>query len=110
MNQITWTIEELERNASDGLVVQVNWKATAGDAFDAPTTVGVVKLEQGSTFVPFEDLTKDMVISWVKSALGQSKVDEVELLLSNTLDARVNTQTILGKPWAAVQTNQLIGV
>jgi len=102
MNQITWTIEELERNASDGLVVQASWKATAGDAFDAPTKVGIVKLEQGSTFVPFEDLTKDMVISWVKSALGQIKVAEVEALLLSTLAARTGTQTIVGKPWATV--------
>ena len=35
-------------------------------------------ITEGSTFIPYSDLTNDLVVEWIKSDLGESKVNNIE--------------------------------
>ena len=90
---ITWTIEQLERETETGLVTTVHWRATAiettgtGEAAKtySATTYGCIGLTAGDTVIPFADLTKDMVIGWVKDKMGTENVTTTEASLTQQI-------------------------
>jgi hypothetical protein len=51
--------------------------------------------------IPFADLTEELVVGWVKEALGgQEKVDEIEAALQAQLNEQHAPTTAPGLPWA----------
>ena len=99
----TWTIAELERNASDNGVVIAHYRI---DATDGEYTSGAYG-SQGFTpdpasedFIAFEDLTEEVVIGWVKESLGgDEKIAEIEAALQAKIDEQRNPPVVVGKPW-----------
>ena len=89
---ITWKIEQMDRQTSNGLVTTVHWRAnateTVGEETYAATSYGSVGLTAGSTIVPFADLTQAMVIGWVKDQLGEETVTSTE----DSLAAQIASQ------------------
>jgi len=83
---ITWNIESMERQTIDGLVTTVHWRANASETVgtgDAAVTYGAtsygsIGLTAGDTLIPFADLTKAVVIGWVKDKLGEDQVTSIE--------------------------------
>ena len=75
---ITWNIEQMDRQTSDGLVTTVHWRANASEDSYFATSYGSVGLSAGQTLVPFADLTKAVVIGWVKDKLGAETVTATE--------------------------------
>ena len=67
----------------------------------------------GSIFIPFEDLTLDIVTGWVTSSLGEEKVNKLKANLALQLEELVNPVVIEKKPspWLPipppVPTNEL---
>jgi len=52
----------------------------------------------GSTFIPFEDLTLDIVTGWVTGSLGEEKVNELKTNLALQLEELVKPIIIEKKP------------
>ena len=53
-------------------------------------------------FVEYDDLTEDVVIGWVKSALGEEKVKQIEDDIAAQIDAEENPPAATkgsGVPW-----------
>lgn len=94
---ITWNIEQLQRQTSDGLVTSAHWRCTAVDGDISVSNYGAVGFERGEEFIPYEDLTKEQVLEWVKSQLA---VSEIESGLQSHIDGKKNPVTATGLPWA----------
>lgn len=101
---ITWTINNLERQTSDGLVTVVHWGATASEASNDPekpygaSIVNTQALERGDSFVNYDTLTQETVLGWV-----WEKVDKeaVEAALTAQINAQKQPVTANGLPWEA---------
>ena len=53
-------------------------------------------------FVEYDDLTEDVVIGWVKSALGEERVKKIEDDIAAQIDAQINPPAATkgdGVPW-----------
>ena len=98
MTNITWTINNLERQASDGLVTVVHWGATAVDGDFSASIVNTLQVERGDSFVAFDSLTESQVLGWVQTAVGK---DTVEAALEAQIEAQKNPVKLSGLPWEA---------
>jgi len=94
--QTTWTINELEREATDGLVTVGHYSVTAVDGEFTASTYGTVSFERADTFIEFDKLTEHDVISWVQAKLGKA---DVEQSLAAQIEAQKNPPVLRGKPW-----------
>lgn len=96
MATITWTIAQLDRQTSDGLVTTAHWRVDAVDGEHSAGAYGSVGFERGAKFTAYESLTEAQVIAWVKDKLD---VAEIEASLQAQIDAQKNPVTATGVPW-----------
>jgi hypothetical protein len=92
----TWTIAQLDRQTSDGLVTTAHWRVDAVDGDYSAGSYGTVGFERGDTFIAYELLTEAQVIAWVKDKLD---VAEIEASLQAQINAQKNPKTATGVPW-----------
>ena len=69
----TWTIAQLDRQTSDGLVTTAHWRVDAVDGEHSAGSYGTVGFERGDTFTAYDSLTEAQVIAWVKDKLEDRK-------------------------------------
>ena len=101
----TWNIAQLERETSDGYVFTVHYTVDAKDDVYSAGAYGSIGLERPEgELIPFADLTAGTVIQWVKDALGEEKVTQVEDALQAQLDEQRNPTKATGLPWVNGQT------
>ena len=110
---ITWNIEQLERQTIDGLVTTVHWRANASETVGTgdtavtygATSYGSIGLTAGDTLIPFADLTKAVVIGWVKDKLGAETVTATESGLTAQIAAQKAPVSASGLPaaWTVTQ-------
>jgi hypothetical protein len=100
MTNYTWTIVQMNRLTSDGFVVTVHYTVSATDGTYNASTYGTVGYTEqpGETYVPYADLTQEMVVGWVQTSLGK---DTVEASLQSQIDAQINPVQAAGLPWSA---------
>jgi len=105
---ITWSINTLERELADGYVFTAHYSVNAVSSTLNPEgnpysqgAYGSVGLERPEgDLIPFEDLTQDQVIGWVKEKLGgDEKVAEIEQALTDRLAEVISPSKINGVPW-----------
>lgn len=92
----TWKIDEMHRQSTDGLVTLVFWRADATENGLFATNFGAVNLVRGETFIPYDELTEEMVLVWVKEKID---VAAVEQNLIQTIESQKNPPVLTGKPW-----------
>jgi len=99
-----WKIEELERQLADGGVIVAHYRVFASEGDETVSAYGSQELvpdPQSPDFVPFDQLTEELVVGWVKEALSDIKVTQLEGQLAQVLDSKLNPTTAAGKPWEA---------
>jgi hypothetical protein len=96
--QIIWTVTHLERQLSDGLVISANWTCEVSDGEVSTSQNGGVSFERGNSFIPYENLTHEQVVEWVKSKLGEY-VSRLEATLQSDLNEIKTPITATGVPW-----------
>ena len=96
----TWSIVNMERLTADNFVVVVHYNVSAVDDIYTAGTYGTTSYTQtpGETYIPYADLTQDIVVGWVQEALGK---DTVEASLQGQIDAQKNPVQESGLPWTA---------
>ena len=96
----TWAIANLERETSDGYVFTAHYTVNANDGTYSAGAYGSVGFERPDVLIPFDDLTEELVIGWVKEAIGgDEKVTEIETALQAQLDEKRSPTKAAGKPW-----------
>ena len=93
---ITYTIAQLDRQTSDGLVTTAHYTVNAIDGDYSAGSYGTVGFERGDTFIAYESLTEAQVIAWVKDKLD---VEAIEASLAAQIESLKNPVTATGVPW-----------
>jgi len=101
---LTWSVQNMTRVLDDGFVINVAWACTAsadgvGGAFHGGTTTYENNPGQPG-FIPYDQLTEEIVLGWVYDALGDQKA-EIEANLTAKVEKQLNPVTANGMPWSA---------
>ena len=96
MTTITWTIAQLDRQTSDGLVTTAHYTVNAVDGDYSAGSYGTVGFERGESFTAYDSLTEAQVIAWVKEKLDATAI---EASLQSQIDAKKTPTTATGVPW-----------
>ena len=99
MTTFTWKIAQLERETVDGFVYTAHYTVDAEEGTYRSGAYGSVGFERPDNLIPYADLTEDIVVGWVKDALGADKVTEVEAALQAQLDEQAAPTKATGLPW-----------
>ena len=95
----TWAIANLDRETSDGYVFTAHYTISANDGAYSAGAYGSVGFERPESLIPFDDLTEEVVVGWVKEAIGgEEKVTEIESALQAQLDEKHAPTKASGKP------------
>jgi hypothetical protein len=94
--EITYTIDNLDRQTSDNLVVTAHWRVSAVDGEHTAGAYGSVGFTRGDSFTPFEELTQEQVIAWVKEQLD---VEQIETALAQIIAEQKQPTKVSGTPW-----------
>jgi len=105
--ETNWKIANLKRTPSEGLVIEVTYIMNFKLEEMEDRHVGMITLEGDPTdpnFIPFEELTQEVVLGWVQTELGEERITEIqtqmESRLQQRLDEKNNPPFIQGLPWA----------
>ena len=109
MTTFTWKVANLERNLPENKVYTVDYTVNAlsdtvdpsseSGGFFSAGAYGSVGLD-GEVTVDFANLTEEVVVGWVKEALGgEEKVAEIEAALQAQIDERIAPTKAAGVPW-----------
>ena len=97
---INWQVQNMTRDLSNGFVITVAWGCTASQdsasAFYGGTTVYT---QESDNFIPYDDLTEEIVLGWVYEALGDQKA-EIEASLTAKVEKQLHPTTANGMPWS----------
>ena len=94
----TWKISSLDRNTADGFVTTAHWTCSDVDGEFSGSVYGSVGLT-GELTIPYESLTEEVVIGWVKSAMGQETVAAHEAAVAAQIAAAKAPVVSAGVPW-----------
>ncbi len=99
----TWGISTLERSTADGMVQAVHYTITADDGVYSSSAYGSLGFEpaEPGAMVPYNKLTPEVCIGWVKEKLGDEKVVEILEALKNQIDEQHAPSKAAGVPWEA---------
>lgn len=109
----TWSINDMQRTDSDGVVFLVYWSMVAqsdGTPSFTASEGGKLRCEgdpASPDFIPYADLTENDVLGWVYASLveGDETPDEAKARVEADRDAKVQKQidaaatTESGMPW-----------
>lgn len=95
----TWHIAQLERETADGYVFTAHYTVDANDGTYKAGAYGSIGFERPEEdMIPFDDLTEEIVIGWVKERLD---IEQIEAALQSQLDEQRHPSKASGLPWAA---------
>ena len=98
----TWAIANLERETDDGFVFTAHYTVNAADDTYSSGAYGSIGFQRPDNLIPFADLTEELVVGWVKEALGgDEKVAEIEAALQAQIDEQRHPSKAAGVPWAS---------
>mgnify|MGYP003146456192 FL=1 len=100
MSTIAWKVNTLSRTLSTGRVDSVHYAidARSDDEVYSAGAYGELTLE-GDVATPYADLDEATVVGWVKAALGEDKVAEINAALETRLTEQATPTTGTGVPW-----------
>jgi hypothetical protein len=102
---MSWTILNMKHRTVDGYVIDVisAYEKQDGPGYARKTFNNVFEGTPGSGYIPYGDLTEEIVLGWVKNNLGADAVLQIELEVD--AEALANKEAVEnpivedGKPW-----------
>lgn len=103
-----WTIHQLERKSDNGFVLNVHWRFAITETTeegknyyaDSYSVASYQQDENAEDFIPFEDITEEIVVGWVKESLGEEQLASMEASLLQQIESQKNPPIVYGLPWA----------
>ncbi len=85
-----------EHNGHEQVIYNVHWRVTKKDGEYSEGMYGVQSLNTDDIqdFVPFEDVTSEIVEGWVKLAMGEEKVSNIEDGLDQLIEDQKNPTSV----------------
>ncbi len=95
-----WGINTLERETDDGFVFTAHYTVNAEDSTYSAGAYGSIGFQRPENLIPYNQLQEDIVIGWVKEALGgDEKIAEIEAALQQQIDEQRSPSKAAGVPW-----------
>jgi hypothetical protein len=97
-----WVIRQLDREPSTGGIKTIHWRYRAREDSFVSETFGEVKVTpnpDSPNFILFENVTEQLVISWLESELAD-KLPEIQEQLIKELELQKTPAVVNGLPWA----------
>jgi len=103
--EYTWLIWDMKRDPSTGSVGEVHFRVAAQKDGARAINAGSVTLvadPNSPSFIPYEQLTPEIVIAWVKEKLATSDrpPERIYEWLDERLAEKLGAATQSGVPWA----------
>ncbi len=85
----------LQEEGLTDVVYNVHWIVTGTSDTYSSTIIGTqtVTLDESTPFIPFADLTNDIVVGWTKDAMGEEQVASIESGIADTIEKEINPVT-----------------
>jgi hypothetical protein len=107
MASATWDIANMERHLPDGdtppsgEVYTIHWTVSLEEQGESAGAYGSIGLggAEASSYTPFDEITKDQAIGWVKESLGDEQVASIEAALEAQIQEKLNPTSGAGVPW-----------
>jgi hypothetical protein len=106
----TWKVTSLKtKNVADNMpnaVVQTYWQKIGTDengntgTFSGATPFTVDPTDDSGPFIPFDQLTEEDVLTWIKSIVVGSYEEHVNGQIQKQIDEKVNPVSEASLPWA----------
>ena len=95
MINYTWKVTQLLTETIEGnenYVVIAHCETIGVDGEYSATVPNVIQFstEDVTVFIPYEDLTEEMVITWIKESLGEEGVLSIEASIQAQIEAQKN--------------------
>lgn len=111
----TWLVTSLKvKNVSEqkqDAIVQTYWKKIGTDengnqgTFSGATPFTVDPSDDSGPFVPFEELTEEDVLNWIKSVVVGSYEEHVNGVIQKEIDDKINPTVEKNVPWPVPLAN-----
>lgn len=98
----TFKITTLDRDTTDGFVTTAHWTASQVDGEYSASVYNTQSFtkEDGVNLIPYADLTEEVVVSWVKAALGDEAVAAIDTALAANIADQKAPKKATGTPWS----------
>ena len=111
MTQYTWEVTSLYTETIDGetdYVVIANYTVVGvdGDYTASLSNIARFSTESVSPFVPYADLTNEIVTAWIQQELGPDGVSNLEACIQGQINSQINPPTVpvnTPLPWATIE-------
>jgi len=110
MNTYVWKIENLGFTILDegrqNVVNVIVWRFSGTNDVFSGETCGATKLDldENASFIEYKNLTEDIVLNWLTSAIGEEQLAEIKLKIDTQIEAQIEAQTKpktgSGLPWS----------
>lgn len=95
MTNYTWKVTNLYTQTIDGkedYVVIANYETTGvdGDYSASLSSTAQFSTEDVAVFIPYADLTEEIVIGWIKESLGENGIISIEACIQGQIDSQIN--------------------
>lgn len=110
MTTFTWAVTALYTETIAGeqnYVVIANYEVVGVDGTYSASLSNIARFSTASVspFIPYEDLTNDIVIGWIQAELGVDGVANLEACIQGQIDSQINPPVVPQNtplPWATV--------
>jgi len=105
----TWKVTSVKtktENGNENAVVQTYWTKTGVDedghegTFSGATPFTSLNMPEGSTFVPFNELTEATVLGWIQAVVIGGYEEHVNAQIQKQIDEKHNPIVEADMPWA----------
>lgn len=93
---ITWKINQLDRKTADGFVTTAHWICSGVDGEFSGSVYASCGFD-GELSIPYEQLTEEVVLSWVWEKVDKQATEAAVLA---QIEAQKNPVSAIGLPWS----------
>ena len=95
----TWKVKNLNRELIDGYVFSADWMFFASVEDHTRSISGSTKFDRGDDMIPYEELTEDLIIEWIRYQVGNQHIDSMKRALSSEIMKMYAPESDSGTPW-----------
>jgi hypothetical protein len=108
MTNFTWKVTSLYTQTIEGkedYVVIANCETIGVDGEYSASVPNVIQFstEEVEVFIPYADLTEEIVIGWIKESLGENGIISIEACIQGQIDSQITppvSPTNTPLPWS----------
>ena len=85
-----------EHNGHEQVIYNVHWRVTKKDGEYSASNYGtqILNTDNIQDFIPFKDVTSEIVENWLKESMGEKKLSNIESNLDQNIENQKNPSSI----------------